>query len=400
MRTVPEALAIVRANVPEPCVDEVDLTKALGHTLAEEIRADRDLPPWDKAMMDGYAVRAEDVARTPVELEVVGSGTAGRMPDRGVEGRQAARIMTGAPVPAGADCVVNLERTRPLSGGTRVSVDEGVARGAHVTPRGQDARAGDLLLPLGALVRPAEVGVLAGVGKARVQVFRRPTCAILATGDELVEVDAAPTGAQIRNSNAYALAAQAQSARLAVAHLGIVGDDRERMRARLRTAFQTDLVLTTGGVSVGDKDFVKECLVAEGAEILFDRVAIKPGKPLTFARRGRCRIFALPGNPASAFVGFEVFVRPFLAVFTRDPSVERAMVRARLLRAIANKGDRTMYVPARITGDGPDRVAEPVGWHGSGDFVGLSRANGLALIPPDGPGGKEGDAVDVLWLTP
>lgn len=395
--TVHEALAAVLRNVPPPRIDAVPLLKAPGHVLAEDVSADRDMPPWDKSQMDGFAVRFADLAHLPADLDVIEEITAGRTAARELGPRQAARIMTGSPVPAGADAVVNLERTDRLDGG-RVRILEGVARGAHIARRGEDGKAGEQVLAAGTRIRPAEMGVLASVGMDEVKVYRHPTCAILVTGNELVEVDREPTGGQIRNSNAYALIAQALAARMPYAYLGIVGDDREALRKRLRIAFQADVVLTSGGVSVGDLDLMKECLAAEGVEIVFDQVKIKPGKPITFGMKKKTRVFALPGNPASGFVGFEVFVRPFVAALTRDPGFLRRTVRARLGAPIPKGGDRTQYVPCLAIAGSEGYDATPVPWRGSGDVVGLARSNGLAIVPENCPGLNAGAVVDVLLI--
>ncbi len=393
-----EALDLILANVPPPRIEPLPLLKAVGHALAEDVAADRDFPPWPKSLMDGFAARSVDIAAAPVELDVVAEVHAGRTPERPLGPRQAIRIMTGAPVPEGADCVVNCERTSPIDGGKRVRIVEGVRPGANITPRGLEARAGERLIAAGTRLRAQEIAVLASVGHTEVRVYRHPTCAILVTGDELVEADCEPHGAQIRNSNAYGLCTQAMSARMPFAYLGIAADDREILRQRLRAAFLADVVLTSGGVSAGDRDLVKECLAAEGAEILFDQVKIKPGKPLTFARKGKTRIFALPGNPVATFVGFEVFVRPFVAAFACDPSLRRPVVRARLRAPIKKSGDRTQYLPACAEfGEAGWTVAEAA-WHGSGDAVGLARANALAIVPLDSQALEAGAAVETMLL--
>lgn len=397
--TVPEALQTVLDHAPASRVDAVPLLRAGGHILAEPVTCDRDLPPWPKALMDGYAVRAEDVTAAPVELSVVEEIAAGRMPTRTVGRREAARIFTGAPLPAGADCVVNQERTTALAPG-RVRVNQGVAAGANFSARGAEARLGQVLLRPETRIRAAEAGVLATVGMASVSVYRRPTVAVLVTGNELVEIDATPGPGQIRNSNAWALLTLVASAGLSCAYLGIARDDRADLRKKLGTALQADVVLTTGGVSVGDHDLVKECLLAEGVEILFDQVKMKPGKPLTFGKRGRSRVFGLPGNPVSGLVGFEIFVRPLLAAVAHDPGLLRPRVRAIAGRRIPGAGERTLFVPSQAQLADSGWAVEPVEWHGSGDLTGLARANAFAIVPADTEAVSAGAELEVVLLNP
>ncbi|HEX9186445.1 MAG TPA: gephyrin-like molybdotransferase Glp, partial [Vicinamibacteria bacterium] len=306
-----EALAIVLAEVVPLADEEVALEDALSRVLAEDVPSDRDLPPFDRAAMDGYALRAGDVAGAPVALDVVGEVRAGQWPDLTVGPGQAARIMTGAPVPPGADAVQQVEKTQPLDE-FRVTIQASVAEGANVGPRGSEVRAGDVVLARGRVIDPAAIAVLASAGKARVRAARRPVVALLVTGDEIVDVGAAPGPCQIRNSNGPAVTAQARLAGAEVRPLGVAPDQPDAIAEALRPGLSADVLVVSGGVSAGDYDLVEPALLELGATFLFTKVAIKPGAPLVFGRRGGTLVFGLPGNPVSAQVTFDLFVRPAL----------------------------------------------------------------------------------------
>ncbi|HUL76257.1 MAG TPA: gephyrin-like molybdotransferase Glp [Vicinamibacteria bacterium] len=397
MVTVEEALDIVLgAAVPMPA-EEVPLDEALSRVLAEDVLAPADLPPFDRAAMDGYAVRSDDVASVPVALEVVGEVRAGQWPDLSVGSGQAARIMTGAPVPPGADAVQQVEKTQPLDE-FRVTILAAVSEGANVAPRGSEVRAGDVVLPRGRAIDPPAVAVLASAGKARVRVARPPVVAVLVTGDEIVDVSAAPGRAQVRNSNGPALAAAARLAGAEVRLLGVAPDRQEAIEAALRAGLAADVLVVSGGVSAGDYDLVEPALLDLGARLLFTTVAIKPGAPLVFGRLGEALVFGLPGNPVSAQVTFDLFVRPALLKMQGARVLGRPRVVVELRAALTNRSGRKSHVPARVRFESGRLVARPVRSMGSGDLAAHARANALVVIGADRTEAAAGEAADALLL--
>lgn len=389
---IEEALRRLAAETPEPVEEESTLAAAAGAALAEDVASDLDLPPFDKAMMDGFAVVAAD---TPGDLEVVEEIPAGRAPTKTVRRGQAAKIMTGAPLPNGADAVQQVEKTSEAGG--RVRILEAVRPGQNVSPRGEDARAGEKVLRKGHVLRPAELGLLATVGRARVRVYRQPHGAMFSTGDELVEPPAIPGPGQIRNSNTYSVAAQMRAMGLACDVLPVAGDRVDEIRARIREGLRRDVLVISGGVSAGERDLVIPALEAEGVRCSLHQVKIRPGRPFTFGRRDRKVVFALPGNPVSTFVTFEVFVRPFLGRMMGLADASRVQVRARLLTALPKKAERTQYLPAVLERRGGEFAARVLPWHGSADLVTLTKANALAIQPLD-TALAEGDAVEVMLV--
>jgi molybdopterin molybdotransferase len=370
MLTVDQATALILADVPAPRVTTVALEAALGHVLAEECASDLDMPPFDKAMMDGYAVRSGDAG----PLEVIEEIPAGKAPAREVRPGACSKIMTGAPVPSGADAVQQVEKTR--RDGSRVTLLEPVKPGQNIAPRAQDLKKGEVILKKGHAIRAAEIGTLATIGKTRVQVFAKPRVAVLATGDELVPPEATPGPGQIRNSNTFSIAAQVRAMGLECDDLGVVRDDRDAIRARIREGFRRDLLLISGGVSAGDWDLVIPALEAEGVTIKMHQVLIKPGRPFCFAPR----VFGLPGNPVSSFVIFEVFVRPYLGRMM-GADVSRPRVRARLETSVTKAIERVHFLPARVRYEAGTFVADTIPWHGSADLFALTKANGFVVVP-------------------
>jgi len=386
MLTVEQAFEIILRDVPAPREVVVALEAAAGHVLAEDCASDLDMPPFDKAMMDGFAVRAADTGA----LEIVEDIPAGKVAAREVGPGTCSKIMTGAPMPRGADAVQQVEKTRRDGG--RVTLLEPVRAGQNVAPRAQDLKAGEIVLRKGQSLRAAEVGTLATIGKTRVRVNAKPRVAVLATGDELVAPDRTPGPGQIRNSNTYSVAAQVRELGLDCDDLGVVGDDREAIRARIREGLRRDLLLLSGGVSAGERDLVIPALEAEGMTLRMHQVLIKPGRPFCFAPR----VFGLPGNPVSAFVIFEVFVRPYLGRMM-GADVARARVRARLETPVTRKIDRVHFLPARVRYEEAEYVAETVPWHGSADLFALTRANAFVVVPIQTAYGK-GAEVECLLL--
>lgn len=396
MKTVEEALAEILALVPTLEEERVDLEAALGRHLACEIHSGRTLPPWDNSEMDGYAVRSEDLTAVPCTLRIAGEAAAGRAADVVVAKGTACRIFTGAPMPAGADAVVKQEDV--LVEGGLARFDERVRPGQFVRRRGSDVAEGDRVLEAGAPLGAGEIGLLAALGIRTVDVRREPRVGILSTGDELVEPEVTPGPGQIVNSNRFAVAALVRRAGAIARSLGVARDDPDDLASRLGAAGAVDVLLTIGGVSVGERDFVKDVLARLGAEPRFWRVNIKPGKPLLFARWGRTLVFGLPGNPASSMVTFEVFVRPALRKMMGDPHAVRPTVRARLDVAVRKEDDRRHFLRARAyrDADGELRV-RLLAKQGSGQLMSMVGVNALVVLDEESRGAESGATVRV-WL--
>ena len=379
MISVDEALAIVRREAPVLPVEEVALEEALHRVLGEDVAADADMPPFDRAAMDGYALRAADVGALPAVLAVVGEARAGSWPEGGVGPGQAVRIMTGAPVPPGATAVQPVEKTRSREDG-RVEIVSPVEERANIAARACEVRAGDVVLERGRVISPAAIAVLASVGRARVRVGRRPRLALLVTGDELVDVLELPRPGQIRNSNGPALAALARLAGADVRVLGVAPDRVEALADALRGGLTADVLVVSGGVSAGDYDLVEPVLADLGVTFLFTQVAIKPGAPLVFGRRGPTLVFGLPGNPVSSLVTFDLFVRSALLQMQGARVLERPLVEVELEEAVKNRSGRRAYLPARVRSQEGRLVARPLRSTGSADVVAHARANALVIL--------------------
>ncbi len=398
MIPVEEALEIVLREVRALPTEEIALEDAPGRVLAEDIRSDADMPPFDRAAMDGYAVRAADVAAAPVTLAVTGEVPAGAWPDRVVGPGEAIRIMTGAPVPRGSTAVQQVEKTRAVDGGRSVEILAPVAETANVAPRGCEVREGDLVLASGRVIGPAAVAVLASTGHARVRVARRPRVAVLVTGDEIVDVAVVPGPAQIRNSNGPALAAQARRAGAEVRLLGVAPDREAATAKAVGNGLTSDLLVVSGGVSAGDYDLVGPVLEEQGVELLFTKVAIKPGAPLVFGRRDATLVFGLPGNPVSAQVTFDLFVRSALLRMQGARVVSRPGVEVELLGPLKNRSGRKAHVPARVRFEDGRLVARPVRSMGSGDMVSHSRANALVALDAGRMQAETGETAPAVLL--
>ena len=396
--TASQALEIVLAHTPTLPAEVVLIDGALGRVLAEDVAADHDLPPFDRAAMDGYAVRAADASSAPVVLDVIGQVRAGQSFDRAVATGQAVQVMTGAPVPTGATAVIPVEKTRAMDGGRRVELQATAEPGAHVARQGCEVRSGETVLTAGIAMDPAAIGVLAAVGRGRVAVGRRPTVAVLATGDELVDVWDTPGRSHIRNSNSYAVAAQARWAGADVRSLGVVPDQVDRITEAVREGFRSDVLLISGGVSAGAFDLVEEVLARFDTGLLFTRVEVKPGAPLVFGRRGDHLVFGLPGNPVSAQVTFELFVRPALLRMQGARVVTRPPVRVTLAEGVLNRSGRRAYSPALVRSEGGRLQAWPVMSQGSADLVAHARANAMVILEADQTRAEEGETVEALLL--
>lgn len=366
-------------------VEGVDLLSALGRVLALPIPADRDFPPFRRAMRDGYAVRAADLAQLPVTLEVIGeikAGAAASEIPREVNPGQAVAIMTGAPTPSGADAVVMVEYTK-LSG-DRVTITRAIAVGDNIVPVGSEAWQGQILLEQGTRLDYSGIAVMASVGKQQsVPVYCRPRVAILSTGDEVVDVGEVPGPTQIRNSNSYSLAAQVQDAGGDPRLLGIARDDAGSLRTLIAKGLELDLLLMTGGVSMGKYDLVEQVLVKFGAEFFFTGAQIQPGRPVVFGRAKGKYFFGLPGNPVSTMVTFELFARPMIEGLSGMRPRPLVFLHARLKSEIKTKTGLKRFLPGKLSGEFENCEVELASWHGSGDVAGSARANCYIVIPPD-----------------
>jgi molybdopterin molybdotransferase len=379
----------------------MSLLDAAGLALAEDLRADRDFPPFPRATRDGYAVRSADVRTVPAYVECVGTikaGAAVDVSDITLRAGEAAEIMTGAPVPAGADAVVMVEYTE--SRDARMTVTRSVKAGENVVASGAEARRGDVMVPRGTRVRHAVVAAAAAVGRAEVAIHRRPRVAVLATGDELVDINLPPGPNEIRNSNTYSLAAQVNEAGGEAKLLPIAPDEAGEMALLLRKGLNADLLLLTGGVSMGKYDLVEEVLASLGATFFFTGVAIQPGKPVVFGQiqlDGTCTpFFGLPGNPVSTMVTFQLFVRPVLDALGGAQPQPLPFARAMLKGPLSTKTGLTRFLPGALNGTPEKPEVELVRWQGSGDLMAASRSNCYIVVPPDREHFEEGEAVTVL----
>jgi len=379
--------------------ESVDLLAAAGRVLAESVLADRDIPPFPRSTRDGYAVRSADLARPPATLDVIGEIKAGEKPNKrppAIGPGQTAGIMTGAPVPVGADAVVMVEYSAREE--NRVEITRTVVAGENVVPRGAEARQGSVLLDRGQRLNDAAIALAASVGKSQLRVYKRPKVAVLTTGDEIVEVGATPGPTQIRNSNSYSLAVQIQEAGGEPVLLPIAPDEPQALRRLIEQGLKSDLLLVTGGVSLGRYDLVEQVLSEMGAEFFFTGAKIQPGRPVVF---GRCSagpppfenregwatqpryFFGLPGNPVSTMVTFELFARPMLEALTGQSPRKLTFLQARLKSEIRVKTGLKRFLPAILSGEFERAEVELVKWQGSGDIAATARANCYIIIPPD-----------------
>ena len=401
MISVAEAIQIVRQQTPLLPSEQVKLPHTLGRVLAQDIVADSDLPPFDRSQMDGYAVRADDVKYAPVRLRIVGESAAGRGWHQQLGEGEAVRIMTGAPVPTGADSVQQVELTHELKDRTVVELLESVEPGRSIVKRGAEIKAGEVVSSAGTSITPAIMAVLAAFGYATVQVFRRPRVGVLATGTELVAVDQKPGQDQIRDSNNYSIGAYAELTGAVVERLPLTGDETSLLRHQIaKAAERCDVIVTSGGVSMGVYDVTKSALKELEAEIFFERVALRPGKPTVFARLPNgALVFGLPGNPVSVSVTFNLFARTALLALqgATEPSLKTET--ALLAREVKGTADRESYLPAQLTvNDDGQLVAFPLKWGGSSDFVAFAVATALVIVPAGAKSIEAGSLVSIVRL--
>jgi len=379
----------VQAGRPEPKTDRVSLSEAGGRVLAEPVAADRDYPPLARSVRDGFAVRAADV---PGELVVIGEVRAGESFAGEVQPGEAVEIMTGAPVPCGADAVVMVEHVTVAGG--RVQVPRQIARDENISLRASQSRAKEVILEPGRRLGFAEVGLLAMVGRSRVAVFTRPRVAILATGDEIVEIQETPLDYQVRNSNVESLGVQVRRAGGCPTILPVARDLYDSTRELIEHGLGFDMLLLSGGVSAGKYDIVERVLADLGAEFYFDRVLIMPGQPLVFGKARGKFFFGLPGNPASTMVTFELFARAAVELLGGQRESSLPLLTSRLAQDFRQKTGLTRFLPAVLSADGA--VVTPLSWQGSGDIPSIARANAFLVTEPDRETWQAGEPIRVL----
>ena len=394
MLSVEEAQREILGRVRVLPSERVDVLAALGRVLAEPIRSTRRIPPWPNSSMAGYAVRAAD-ARPPATLRVVGRVVAGSLPTRAVGVGEAVRIFTRAPLPSGADTVIPQEDVDARDG--VIALRNAVDPGAYVRPAGEDVREGDLVLEPGRAIGAAEIGLLAALGRTQVTVGRRPRVAVLSTGNELADLGTEPTPAQIPNSNTYSLMAQVMETGGLPLNLGVVPDRLDAIAERIARGAEADVLVSSAGVSVGELDLVREALVNAGAELHLWKVDMRPGKPITFGSLGGKPVFGLPGNPVSAMVTFELFVRPMLLAMQGRRGTGRLTVRATALAPIVNRGSRRGYLRVVLEARDGRWGARLTGEQGSGILRSMVSADGLAVLRGD-TAVAVGEEVEVIVL--
>ncbi|MGB9094703.1 MAG: gephyrin-like molybdotransferase Glp [Gallionella sp.] len=427
-------------------IESVSLERSVGRVLADDVRANRDLPPYDVSAMDGYALRSADLAKIPATLEVIEDIKAGDMPRNTVQAGQCARIMTGAPLPQGADAVIRVEDTQVVSEGSPllnpldettshstklpktaaksmvipqagraqrggrsqaneksnfrnwVQIDVAVKSGNDIRLRGEGMRNGDVVLTAGAEITPGVTGVLATVKQSQVQVYRRPRVAILSTGNELEDIDDPVDPDKIPNSNSYALMAQVQALGIEPDLLGIARDDPAELEEYLQRGLRFDVLLVSGGTSVGVHDYVRPIIESLGVQMKFWRVAMKPGHPVAFGTTESCKFFGLPGNPVSSMVCFEQFVAPALRRMMGHQRLFRRTIAARLMHSIKHQPGRTEFVRVTLAKEAGGYSATSTGAQGSGMLLSMARADGLLVIPAESTGLAADSMVTVQLL--
>jgi len=380
---VDDARKIILEKIKVQGTEKVSISEALGRILSEDIIARRNNPPMDNSAMDGYALKAKDIelatSENPIKLEIIEDLAAGYSPKMTIQSGQAVRIMTGAPIPEGADAVIMQEDTERNENSVQVK-DKAEIR-ENIRDAGEDVREGETVIKKGAKLLPAHIGMMAVVGRSSVLVGRRPSVAILSTGDEIKDLDDSLSGPCIYNSNGYMLAAQVKSAGGIPSYLGIARDNEEDLMEKFKWALQCDMVVSSGGVSVGDYDLVKASLKKMGQEMLFWKVAMKPGKPLAFGRIDNVPIFGLPGNPVSSFVSFEQFVRPSIRKMMGASQLSHLLVQAKLTHTVHKKAGRQHFLSAYVKWENGTCTVSPTQEQGSGILKSTVNANGLLIFP-------------------
>ncbi len=391
-----EAIERVLQGVPRPLKESLPLQQGLGRVLARTISANMPLPPFRKSFMDGYALRTADVQDSPSRLKVVSTSAAGASTTAKVGKGEAVQIMTGAPVPAGADAVQMVEKTR--AEGHSVVILESVELGAHIAEAGSEIQQNEHALKAGTVIGSQEIALLATFGHSQVEVYCQPRVSVIATGDELVEIDAMPGFGKIRNSNAYMLWAQCRELGMDIEVQPIVRDEPKKIRDAIMHGLKSDLVILTGGVSMGEFDYVHRVLAEEEVQIFFHKVAIKPGKPVLVGAKGNKMVFGLPGNPISSFLTFELFAKPAILKWSGKRPQGLLKVVAVLDAEIRHKPGRLFFKPAYVVSTPSGFSVTPIETRGSADVVGFAKANALITLPATGVDLVKGAALEVLLL--
>lgn len=397
-----EAQKIVLEAAQPLGLEKIGLLDVLGRVLGEDVIAQRDNPPWDNSAMDGFAVRYDDIKQEqaigkPVTLKVIEDVPAGKMPTKTVGPGQAIRIMTGAPVPKGADTVVKLEDTEHTPDSVTIFKPE--PRGANIRPQGEDVKKGECIIPKGTQIRPAEAGMLAILAKSFVFVYQRPRVAILSTGDELADLDERFSEEKIINSNSWGIAAAVQEAGGVPILLGIAKDNPASLKEKIMHGLNADILVLSGGVSMGDYDFTKTVFTDLGAEMHFWKLAIRPGQPLAFGKIQGTLAFGLPGNPVSSMVTFEQLVRPAMLKMGGHRSYGRPVVQAQFQESFKKKPDRRHFLRGILTREGGVFRVRTTGDQGSGILTSMVKANCLIDIPREVEVLRPGDTVTVQILS-
>lgn len=378
-------------------IETVGLTQSLDRVLAEQVKSNRDHPPYDVSAMDGYALRAADLHTIPATLAVVEDIRAGDMPRKTVQAGQCARIMTGAPIPRGADTVIRVEDTQASQPDT-VQINQPAKLGTDIRLRGENLRNGAVVFEAGVEITPGVLGILAMVKRVQVAVYRRPCVAILSSGDELEGLDEPFDENKIPDANSYTLLAQLQALDIEPVLLGIARDDPVELAQYLKRGLEFDVLLISGGTSVGEHDFVRPAIEALGVQMKFWRVAIKPGHPLAFGITPNTRVFCLPGNPVSSMVCFEQFIAPALRNMMGHIRLYRRTIKARLAQAIKHRPGRAEFVRITLSRDAAGYMATATGSQGSGVLLSMAKADGLMIVPFDSTGFAAGEQVTVQLL--
>ncbi len=400
MIKVAEAIDHILQTITPLGLEKINLFNSLGRVMGEDVVAGRNIPPKDNSAMDGYALRAQDTAgaspNQPVILEVIEDLPAGVIPQKSVRAGQASRIMTGAPIPEGADAVLRMEDTE--KDGNRVKIFVETRSGQDIRSAGEDVREGEVVIPRGSIIRPAAIGMLASLGRSFISVYQKPLVAILATGNELVDIDESPSPWKIVNSNSYSIAAQAMDCGATTMQLGIARDEREDLLAKFQAAKRADVIISSGGVSVGDYDLVKDIMQEVGSLMQFWQVAMRPGKPLAYGTIGNIPVFGLPGNPVSSMISFEQFIRPALLKMMGHKNLFRRTVTAVLKEDVEKRKGLTHFIRTAVTFADGRYAATTTGEQGSGILKSMVRANGLIVLPEDMELIKAGTEVTVQLL--
>ena len=385
----------VAGAVPRPLLrTQVEIEQAFGRILAEPVLADRDYPPFDRSTRDGFAIRSADAQNPGARLDCVGELRAGGRFEAPVLPGQCVEIMTGAGVPRGTDAVVMIEHTKRE--GQTILLERAAQKGDHIVPRGSEARAGELLVAPKTRLGYAEMALAAQAGATRLDVFALPRLAILSTGDEVVDARSKPGPLQVRNSNGISIEILARTAGAETIQLGNAPDEKRALRAAIERGLEQDILVLSGGVSMGKYDLVEQVLADLGAEFHYTGVSIRPGRPAVFGTCGNKLVFGLPGNPVSTMVTFELFVLPAVDVLSGATPRSLPVFRARLATPVHEKGPVTHFLPSRIEWEGREARVTQLPWQGSGDIVALALANGFLIVTPDQPEIAPGEWVDVL----